>query len=253
MNILGLIPARGGSKGIPRKNIRTFIDRPLIAWTIEAARQSGVCDRVLVSTDDDEIARVARRFGADVPFLRPAALAGDEVLTAPVIRHAVEWLAAQGAPVPDWVFVLEPTAPSRRFWHLQQAAKLLEREQGDSLASVSRVPQHYVPSKQLTLKADGTLTGVDGSAIRYMIHRRQELPASYAFNGLLFACRSGVLRQEPPTLWGERVLAYVTDEQYTVDLDDPEQWPAAEARVRRLLEEERSAVAVGDAPLSGRR
>ena len=233
--ILAVIPARGGSKGVPRKNIKVLAGKPLLAWTIEAAQASGIFERILLSTDDEDIATVGRRWGAETPFLRPCELAGDETPTALVIRHAVEWLKQHERWLPRYVVVLEPTSPSRRPAHIREAIDLLRRRDADSVASVSQVPHHYVPMKLVRLQSDGTVIGIDGTPVREMIHRRQDLPTYYAFNGLIFACKAELLWREPPTLWGEKVLAYVVDSTYNLDIDVPEDWPVAEWRFQRML------------------
>lgn len=235
MDVLGIIPARGRSKGIPRKNIRNFLGKPLLGWTVEAARASTVLTRVLVSTDDEEIAKAASAYGADVPFLRPRALALDQTPTAPVVRHAIEWIKDHGQHVPDAVMVLEPTSPGRRPFHIHEAAQLLDTSGAESVASISEVPHHYAPSKVLELCGDGTIIGVGGVRVRDMVHRRQELPTHYALNGLIFVCKTALVMQDPPTLWGERVMGYRVDSAYAVDIDRPEDWTVAEAKLYSLL------------------
>ena len=235
--LLALVPARGASVSILRKNARLFLGRPLLAWAVEAALESGACDRVVVSTDDEEIAEIGREAGAEVPFLRPAGLARDDTPTAPVVRHAVDWLAEEGW-TPAGVLVLEPTSPARRPFHLLEAAELLARPDVDSVASVSEVPHHYVPGKLLRLGDDGTIAGVDGTPVRDMTHRRQDLKAAYAFNGLTFGCKTRLVLADPPTLWGERVVAQVVDPRYALDLDRPEDWAPAELRMREILDAE---------------
>ena len=236
--IMAVIPARGGSRGIPGKNVRSFLGKPLLAWTIEVARESGVFARVLVSTDNEEIAEAGKRYGADVPFRRPPELARDETPTALVIRHAMEWCRSHNQELPEVVMVLEPTSPCRRPFHLIETAALFKQRAVESVASVSEVPHHYVHEKLLRLHPDGTMTGMDGTPIRDMRHRRQELPTYYAFNGLVFACRSALIMRDPTTLWGERVTAYCIDRKYNLDLDVPEDWAVAESCFRRLLQEE---------------
>ena len=238
--LLAVIPARAGSKGIPQKNIREFLGKPLITWTIESALQSGLFDRVVVTTDDEETARIAKACGAEAPFLRPGELAQDATPTAPVVLHAIEWLRSHENWVPDLVMVLEPTSPGRRPFHIREAVALLAESGADSVASVSEVPHHFVPPKVLTLERDGTMQGVSGTAIKEMIHRRQDLPKYYALNGILFACRTGCILQDPPSLWGNRVTGYVVDPRYSLDLDKPEDWTFAETRLQRILREERS-------------
>jgi len=215
--LLALIPARGGSKGISRKNARPFRGKPLVVWAVEAALASGVCDRIVVSTDDDEIELLARAAGAEV-VRRPPEVAADEVSTAEVARHALDALRER----PDHVLVLEPTSPARSPEHVREAAALLMRDQAESIASVSEVPHHYVPSKSLQLGEDGTVVGVDGTSVARMTHRRQDLETVYAFNGIVFGCRGELLRRDPPTLWGDCVVAQVLDSRFAIDLDRPE-------------------------------
>ena len=133
---LAVIPARGGSKRIPRKNIRGFCGKPMIAWSIEAALESGCFDRVIVSTDDSEIAETSRRYGAEVPFLRPTELSGDHAATVPVIAHAINWLSSAGN-IPDAVCCLYATAPFVRPTDLKQGLHLLETTSCDYAFSVT--------------------------------------------------------------------------------------------------------------------
>jgi CMP-N-acetylneuraminic acid synthetase len=134
------------------------------------------------------------------------------------------------------VVVLEPTSPLRRPAHVREAAGLLG--QADSVASVSAVPHHYVPQKVVRIRDDGMLEALDGTHPRDLTHRRQDLPTHYAFDGLIFACTSDVVRSEPPTLWGDRVLGMRVESRYAVDLDRPEDWAPAEERMRAILAEE---------------
>lgn len=235
MRWIAIIPARSGSKGIARKNVREFLGKPLLAWTIESARASDVLSRVIVSTDDPEIARIGSACGAEAPFLRPPELALDHTPTAPVVRHAIEWIKDHRQQVPDGVMVLEPTSPGRRPFHIHEAAALLEASLAESVASISEVPHHYAPSKALERRSDGTIIGAWGVRVRDMVHRRQELPVHYALNGLIFACKTALVMEDPPTLWGERVMGYRVDPAYAVDIDRPEDWAAAEAALRSLL------------------
>jgi CMP-N-acetylneuraminic acid synthetase len=240
-DFLAVIPARDGSKSIPRKNTRDFLGKPLLAWTIETARVSGVFARVILSTEDQEIAEIGKAYGAQVPFRRPADLAQDTTPTAPVIRHTVEWLRDNEGWSPEYVMILEATSPSRRVFHIREGAELLRTSGADSVASVSVVPHHYNPLKILRRADDGAITGIQGAPIREMIHRRQDLPTYHAFNGLIFSCRERVLQADPPTLWGERVVGYVVDEKYNLDIDTPADWAVSEWRMRKILEEEKQA------------
>lgn len=237
--VLALIPARGGSRGIPGKNLRSFSGRPLLAWAIDAALRSGVCDRVIVSTDHEAIRSAAIVAGAEAPFLRPAALATDDAPTAGAVRHALEWLERADGWSPEVVAILEPTSPGRRPFHVREGVgALAARPSADTVASISRVPHHFVPSKILRLAEDGTITGSDGRTINEMIHRRQDLAAYHAFDGILFACRRDLLRRDPPTIWGDEVIGHVVDAAFSFDLDDPGDWDPAETRMRAILERE---------------
>lgn len=235
-----MIPARGGSKSVSRKNVKDFLGKPLLAWTIEVALESGVFERVILSTDDEAIGKIGQAYGAEVPFLRPQELAEDSSLTAPVIRHGIEWLERHENWVPDFVLVLEPTSPGRRSYHIRESGSLLLESGADSLASVSELPHHYNPDKVLKVHSDGTITGIDGTHVRDMVHRRQELPTYYAFNGIIFACKTAVVLANQTTLWGDKIVAYLVDQKYNLDIDSPNDWIVAEAQMRKILEEERT-------------
>ena len=211
--------------------------KPLLAWTMECARESGAFEKIVLSTEDQEIAETGRKYLAEVPFMRPEELATDTASTVAVVRHALEWLSKNQQFKPDFVMVLEPTAPLRQPFHIRDSVNLLMKGGVDSIASVSRVPHHFVPEKTLRIKADGSLEGYDGTPIRKMIHRRQDLPAYYAFNGLVFACRYDLIFENPPTLWGNKVFPLITEEKYSVDLDIPEDWLVAECKMREILQE----------------
>lgn len=234
-SVLAVIPARGGSKSIPRKNVRPFLGRPLIEWTIDAALRSGSFERVLVSTDDEETAAIAARVGAEAPYLRPVELAADATPTAPVVRHAIAWLEQHQRWRCGYVAVLEPTSPGRQPFHIREATAVLTAGKADSVASIARVPHHYVPEKVLQRSLDGSISGVGGRHVRDMVHRRQDLPAYFAFDGLYFGCRADVVLSDPPTLWGDRVDGYVVEARFCVDLDEPEDWEPAERRLRDIL------------------
>ena len=137
MNV-AIIPARGGSKRIPRKNIREFAGKPMIAWSIEAARASDCFNRIIVSTEDEEIAEVARQWGAEVPFMRPAELADDHTATIPVIAHAIEWLSEHGQ-APDQVCCVYATAPFTQPEDLCRGLEALQRRQADYALSLIHI------------------------------------------------------------------------------------------------------------------
>jgi N-acylneuraminate cytidylyltransferase len=228
--ILALIPARGGSKGIPRKNIRNFAGYPLIAWSIAAAKQSQLVTRVIVSTDDEEIAAVAREFGAETPFLRPAELAQDKTTDLPVFEHALEWLDENEGYSPEIMIQLRPTSPIRPKGMLDHAIRiLLEHEDADCVRGV--VPAGQNPFKMWRFdgenKAMKPLLRVDGIAEPYNAPR-QILPPVYWQTGHIDAIRVSAIKQKH-SLTGDVIYPLVIDPRYTVDIDNLSDWAKYEA------------------------
>ncbi len=217
--MLGIVPARGGSKGIPRKNLAMLDGRPLIAWTIEAALESGTFERLIVSTDDSEIAEVARREGADVPFLRPAEFAGDVAPAIGVIHHALDALGLGLSESFANVAYLQPTSPFRTAAQLREAVELFKEQQPDTLVSVQRVPHNMVPSAQMV--SVGAVHPLWLESPAGQVLRRQEKSVSYARNGpaILIVSSKDVLVHG--RLYGERVLGYEMDRLSSLDIDDP--------------------------------
>ena len=236
MKLLGIITARGGSKGIPRKNIKELAGKPLIAYTIEAALSSGVFNRIVLSTDDQEIAETGKRCGAEVPFVRPAELAQDDTPTLPVLQHAVKWLKDNEGYLPDYVAILQPTAPLRQARHLKESFQKLVDSKADSVVSVTEIPGHYSPYWAVTADERGLGTLFTGEPIKARIPRRQELPRpAYAHNGAIYIFRTGLLfDSEKPNFYGDKVVIYPMDAKYSVNLDQPEDWEEAEQVLKAL-------------------
>ncbi|HEB65635.1 MAG TPA: acylneuraminate cytidylyltransferase family protein [Chloroflexi bacterium] len=231
--ILALIPARGGSKSIPRKNIRPFAGHPLIAWSIAAARAAETVTRIIVSTDDEEIAAVARRYGAEVPFMRPPELAQDDTPDLPVFEHALRVLEEGENYRPEIIVHLRPTSPLRKVWHIDQAVlRLLERPEADSIRSVS--PPSQNPFKMYRIGADGLLQAlveVPGMPEAYNMPR-QALPAVYWHNGYIDAFWADTV-MEQHSVSGRRILPLTLSAEEWIDLDTPEDWARAENLVQR--------------------
>jgi YrbI family 3-deoxy-D-manno-octulosonate 8-phosphate phosphatase len=227
---LALIPARGGSKGIPRKNIRRFAGYPLIAWSIAAARQASSVKRAIVSTDDEEIAAVAREYGAETPFLRPAALAQDQTTDLPVFEHALEWLKANEGYQPDIVVQLRPTSPIRPKDCVDSAVKiLLDHAEADCVRGV--VPAGQNPYKMWRFSGNDQpmkpLLEVNGIAEPYNAPR-QILPPVYWQTGHIDAIRVLTIKQKK-SLTGDVIYPLVIDTRYTVDIDNLSDWANYEA------------------------
>jgi N-acylneuraminate cytidylyltransferase len=228
IEILAVIPARGGSKGIPRKNIRLFAGHPLIAYSIAAGLQSNMVTRVIVSTDDEEIALIARQYGAETPFLRPVELAQDQTTDLPVLQHALAWLAEHENYRPQVVVQLRPTSPVRPKSCVDEAVRLLlEHPQADSVRGI--VPAGQNPYKMWRLDESGfmsPLLQVDGHAEPYNAPR-QALPQTYWQTGHIDAIRAAIIFTKN-TLSGDRIFPLLIDPRYTVDIDNLNDWRRAE-------------------------
>lgn len=218
---LAVIPARGGSKRIPRKNIRNFCGKPMIAWSIEAALQSACFDRVIVSTDDEEIAETSRRYGAEVPFTRPEALSGDQAGTVPVIAHAINWQSQTGT-APEAVCCLYATAPFVRPSDLVQGLHVLHTVGCDYAFSVTSYA--FPIQRALRIGADGL------TRMHYPEHahtRSQDLEEMWHDAGQFYWGRADAWLAGKPVLSGNS--APVILPRYLVqDIDTPEDWVRAE-------------------------
>jgi N-acylneuraminate cytidylyltransferase len=231
-HILALIPARGGSKGIPRKNIRSFAGYPLIAWSIAAGLQAKSVSRVIVSTDDEEIAAVAREYGAETPFLRPSELAQDRTPDLPAFEHALKWLEDIEGYKPDIVIQLRPTSPIRPVDMVDGAVKILvENPDADSVRGV--VPAAQNPYKMWHFngydKPMKPLLEVEGLTEPYNAPR-QILPPAYWQTGHIDAIRTTTITRKR-SLTGSVVYPLVIDPRYTADIDTPADWAKYEALV----------------------
>lgn len=230
--VLALIPARGGSKSIPRKNLLPLNGKPLIAYSIEQARASQLITRTIVSTDDAEIAAVSRSFGAEVPFMRPAEFAADQSTDLEVFRHALATLRDREGYACDLVVHLRPTGPVRMVSRIDEAiGRLLAQPDADSLRSVTTPTQ--TPYKMWSI-ANGylePLLAVDGVREPYCMPR-QTLPAVYWQNGYVDIVRPRVILEDG-LMCGDRVVAFVIHEPM-LELDYPENIPAVEAALREL-------------------
>jgi CMP-N-acetylneuraminic acid synthetase len=229
VNTLGLIPARGGSKGVPRKNVRELGGKPLVAWTIESAKACLGVDRVVVSTDDEQIGDICRESGADVPFLRPADLARDDTPDRPVYDHAVEWLAEHAGYRPDAVVWLRPTAPLRKPQDIDASLGVLVETGCDSVRSVCPVEHH--PYWMRTLEGD-RLTPLLPQAGEDAFYQRQLLPNVYRLNGAVDVVRCSSVAQTTG-LFGGDVRGYVMPLERSVDIDSETDFTLAELLLDR--------------------
>ena len=227
--VLAIIPARGGSKGIPHKNIRSFSGYPLIAWSIAAAKHSSLVTRVIVSTDDEEIAAVARAWGAETPFLRPSEFAQDKTTDLPVFEHALGWLAENENYHPEVVVQLRPTSPIRPITCVDDAIRiLLQHEDADSVRGV--VPAGQNPHKMWRLPSGdqgpmSNLLAVEGIDEPYNAPR-QILPNIFWQTGHIDAIRPRAI--QGGSMSGKTIYPLLIDPKFTVDLDNLNDWMRAE-------------------------
>jgi len=234
VEILALIPARGGSKGIKRKNLVDFLGKPLVAHSIEHALSSRSVTRTIVSTEDEEIAQVARSFGAEVPFMRPSELAEDHVLDLPVFVHVLETLEKREGYRPDLVVHLRPTAPYRKPGWIDEAVALLaSHPEAHSVRSVSEPEKH--PYRMFTIDGEGYLDAImkHEHPEPYLL-RRQDLPKVYFYNCVIDVTRPTTIFELASTT-GWRIFPYVMEPAQVFDIDSPRDLVTARFLVREVL------------------
>jgi len=214
IKVLAVIAARGGSKGLPQKNILPVVDKPLIAYSIEAALKSSLLDRTIVSTDDDEIAEVAKRFGAEIPFLRPSQLAEDDSLAQPVIAHAAQWLEEHEGYLPDYLMLLQPTSPLRTANDIDNAITIALENDADGVVGLCHTKHHPYWTKQVA--EDGQISNFVPLDQAY--DRRQTLPPAYAVNGAMYLVKRQVLLEQE-TFYTDKTYAYIMPVERSLDVD----------------------------------
>jgi CMP-N-acetylneuraminic acid synthetase len=225
MNVLGVIPARGGSKGIPTKNLALLCGRPLMAYTADAVHDSKKLTRTIVTTDDERIADCARSLGLEVPFIRPSPLAVDDAPMLPVLQHAIGAMREAGFDT-DVVVLLQPTSPLRRGRHIDAAVDWLQRVRGDSVVSVVEVPHQFNPMSVMRLDEGLLKPFLETPAPT----RRQDKPRLYARNGpAVLAVRARVI--ESGSLYGDETWPLIMTPDESLDVDTPWDLRLAESLV----------------------
>lgn len=226
-HVLALIPARGGSKSIPRKNIYPFAGHPLIACSIRAAKASEAVTRIIVSTDDVEIAEISKKYGAEVPFLRPAEFSQDETPDLPVFQHALGWLAEYEGYKPEVIVQLRPTSPLRKVVHITQAIHTLsEYPSADSVRTVCIPFQN--PYKMWKINEEGYMQPIIETALKEAYNMpRQMLPTVYWQTGYVDVAWFDTIMQKN-SMTGTRILPLIIEPNEWVDIDSPDDWRRAE-------------------------
>jgi len=232
--VVGLVTARAGSKGIPGKNVKPLAGKPLILYTIESALASGAFERVVLSTDDEQAASIAKAHGCEVPFMRPAELSADATPHLPVMQHAIAWLRDHQHYEPEWVMTLLPTSPLRQPAHMRAAVALARETGADSVIGVDELPPHFNPMRVVSIDEHGwARLFVGGQPVKRRPGRRQDMPPAWVMNGAIYLCKTKFLFDPvEPNLYGDKVAAMVMPPPYGLNLDEPEDW----AVVERVLE-----------------
>ncbi|TSC76382.1 MAG: N-acylneuraminate cytidylyltransferase [Parcubacteria group bacterium Gr01-1014_33] len=234
MEVLAIIQARGGSKGIPGKNIKPLAGRPLIAWTISAAKAAKTVNRVIISTDDEEIAEVSRACGAEVPFLRPKEFATDGAKSIGLLKHALEWLAKHEHYHPDAVVQLKPTNPLRRAEHIDQCVEEFFKTPGiDSLITITKSPAH--PLKTWKFENEFLAPFIPEEVFR--IHEaakmpRQALPEAFVQNSCVHVIHPDTILKKNSSI-GTRVKGVVMDAEDSINIDRELDFEIAELIFKR--------------------
>jgi CMP-N-acetylneuraminic acid synthetase len=229
MRILALIPARGGSKGVPGKNIKLLNGKPLIAYTSEIALQSNYLSEVSISTEDEQIIETAKSLGIKVPFLRPLELAQDHTPTIDVVIQALEWYEKQNSYF-DAVCLLQVTSPFRTLEFLDKAIEKFILSDCDSLVSVQRVPQEFNPHWAFEVNADGNLKIATGET--EITSRRQELPMAFHRDGCIYITKTEVILKQK-SLYGKSIAYIESDADFYVNIDTMEDWEKAEEMIQK--------------------
>ena len=232
--IIGFIPARGGSKGLPRKNIKPLLGKPLIAWTIEQALASKYLDRVVVSTDDKEITEISKKYGAEVPFMRPKELATDNSTTSDVILHVLNWFENAEQKF-DYLALLEPTSPLREKNDVDNGImKLINNEnKADSLVSVGEIAlEHPFISKKIS---DKGYVKPFYEVSKTHITRRQDIPKAYFPYGVLYLSKVSTIKKYK-TFYQKKTMPMLIKRWQNYEIDDIWDFVCIEAILKSLLE-----------------
>ncbi len=230
MKILGIIPARGGSKGIPKKNIKLLGGKPLLEYTAKAAQASKLLSRVILSSDDNEIIKVAKNIGLEVPFIRPENLSQDDTPTLSVIKHALEFFEAKNEKF-DAICLLQVTSPFREEDLIDRSIQKFENENLDSLISVREVPTDFNPHWIFETDSKDHLKIATGD--EKIISRRQELPKAFHRDGAIYITRTDVILEQN-SLYGKSIGYIESKNDRYVNIDTPDDWRVAEEITKKL-------------------
>ena len=235
MKIIAIIPARGGSLRIRDKNIKNFAGKPLIAWTILEAKKSELINKIIVATDSPEISMIAKKYGAETPFLLPDSLTQPSSSIEPVIKYAYEWLIKNQNFKADAVVLLMPPNPLRKSVFIDEAIKIFKKKKPDSVVAVSETPANHTPFWTLIKQKSGKVTLFNGQNIKKIIRISQKFPQKcYGRNDLVYVLKPRNLFEKNSNLYGDKVELYVTNPLYEADINTPEEWLMTEMKFKML-------------------
>ena len=231
MNIIALIPARGGSKEVPRKNIRKLVGKPLIQYTIDEAKKTNKINKIFVSTEDEEIAKISKDLGAEI-IKRPEELASDTAPTLPVIQHAITEIEKNNEKI-DAIVLLQTVTPFRTFKDIDKAIDLFIEKNPDSLVSVDSVPKHFNPFWQIEIESDNEIKlfmEKYDSNIKNFKTRRQDLSKTYYRNGAIYITKRDILIKDG--IYGKNSIAFIMNKKKFINIDTMKDFEKAESIIK---------------------
>jgi len=214
--VLGIIPARSGSKGIPGKNIAVIGSKPLIAWTIEIAKQAKNLDKIIVSTDSEKYASICKNYNVEVPFLRPPELSSDEATSEDVVIHTLKWMKKNEHYQPDYILYLQPTSPLRTADDIDQSINIAKEKNAYSVVSVELTNRH--PYFMKKIDSDGLISHYEKQV--FPTPRRQELEPIYVLNGAIFLISTKIILDNK-SWYGEKCYSYIMPPERSLEIDTP--------------------------------
>jgi len=217
MNILAIVPAREGSKGVPQKNIYPLCNTPLIYYTIKAIQRSKLITRAILSSDSSEVIKVAKDYGLEVPFVRPSELAQDDTPALPVVEHAVKWLEETENYKADYIILLQPTSPLRNENHIDEALSILINSDADSIVSIVEVPHNFNPYSIMKLQGKYLSPYLLFDENKNL---RQLKPVFYARNGAAIYAFTYNCLMNKHSIYGDKILPYLMEKESSIDVDD---------------------------------
>lgn len=231
-NILAIIPARSGSKGIPNKNIKPLFGKPLIEYTFEHCKNCNYIDRFIVTTDSREIAEISSKNGIEVPFLRPSNISNDNNSSKSYVLHALDFLQNKENYIPETILILQPTSPFRKTIDIERCIEILDNKNADSVVSVTEIDKKFNPEWQFKVMMDGSLEFFNkDNDWNSLVSRRQKLSSTFTRNGAVYCFKRKCLTLYK-NIYGKKVFSYIMPKSRSINLDTFEDWFEAEKHLK---------------------